>query len=109
MLCFCGGLGEVASMAFEPNNIGDTLINIGIRIRVVALGVEALAREKDRSEDGQVICALLWQFSEEIAEVSALMNTDHSASSEEQRCPLHPLEQTWAEPPSMSVKCQKQT
>jgi hypothetical protein len=56
-----------------------------------------------------VICALLWQFSEEIAEVSALMNTDHSASSEEQRCPLHPLEQTWAEPPSMSVKCQKQT
>jgi hypothetical protein len=50
-----------------------------------------------------VICALLWQFSEEIAEVSALMNTDHSASSEEQRCP------TCAEPPSMSVKCQKQT
>jgi hypothetical protein len=56
-------------MAFEPNRIGNTLIDIGIRMRLAALGVEALAREKDRSEDGQAICALLCQLSEEIAEV----------------------------------------
>ena len=60
-------------MAFEPNRIGNTLIDIGIRMRLAALGVEALAREKDRSEDGQAICALLCQLSEEIAEISALM------------------------------------
>ena len=62
-------------MAFEPNRIGNTLIDIGIRMRLAALGVEALAREKDRSEDGQAICALLCQLSEEIAEVSALVTT----------------------------------
>ena len=56
-------------MAFEPNRIGNTLIDIGIRMRLAALGVEALAREEHRSEDRQAICALLCQLSEEIAEV----------------------------------------
>jgi hypothetical protein len=69
-------------MAIEPNRIGDTLIDIGLRMRLAALCVEALAREKDRSEDGQAICALLCQLSEEIAEVSALVTTDDCASLE---------------------------
>ena len=73
-------------MAFEPNRIGNTLIDIGIRMRLAALGVEALAREKDRSEDGQAICALLCQLSEEIAEVSALVTTDDCASLEGTQC-----------------------
>jgi hypothetical protein len=57
----------------ESKELADHLIDLGIKVRVLAIAVEALGREKQRPQDGIAISAMLVQLSDEIADVSEML------------------------------------
>jgi hypothetical protein len=53
--------------------LADHLIELGIKVRVLALAVEGLGRQKGRAQDGLAISAMLVKLSDEIADVSEMI------------------------------------
>ena len=57
----------------HSRDLADHLIELGIKVRVLAIAVEGLGRKKRRSRDGIAISAMLLQLSDEIADLSAMI------------------------------------
>jgi hypothetical protein len=57
----------------HSKEVVDRLIELGIKVRVLAIAVEGLGRQKGRIEDGVAISAMLLQLSDEIADVSEMI------------------------------------
>lgn len=53
--------------------LAEHLIELGIKVRVLALAVEGLGRQKGRAQDGLAISAMLVKLSDEIADVSEMI------------------------------------
>ena len=53
--------------------LADHLIELGIKVRVLAIAVEGLGRHKGRAQDGLAISAMLVKLSDEIADVSEMI------------------------------------
>lgn len=53
--------------------LADHLVELGIKVRVLAIAVEGLGRQKGRPRDGLAISAMLVQLSDEIADVSEMI------------------------------------
>jgi hypothetical protein len=53
--------------------LADQLVELGIKVRVLAIAVEGLGRQKGRSQDGLAISAMLVQLSDEIADMSEMV------------------------------------
>ncbi len=59
--------GEVG---MQNHTIAEHLIELGLKLRVLAMAVEGLGRRKGRVADGAAISAMLYQISDEIADMS---------------------------------------
>ena len=57
----------------RSEELANHLIDLGIKVRVLAIAVEALGRTKNRDQDGIAISAMLMQLSDEIADVSEMI------------------------------------
>lgn len=57
----------------HPKELADQLIELGIKVRVLAIAVEGLGRQKGRVQDGVAISAMLVQLSDEIADMSEMI------------------------------------
>jgi hypothetical protein len=57
----------------HSRDLADHLIELGIKVRVLAIAVEGLGRQKRRSRDGIAISAMLLQLSDEIADLSEMI------------------------------------
>ena len=53
--------------------LADHLVELGIKVRVLAIAVEGLGRQQGRAQDGLAISAMLVQLSDEIADVSEMI------------------------------------
>jgi hypothetical protein len=66
-------------MGAQPcaKDLTDRLIDLGIKVRVLAIAVEGLGRKQDRAQDGFAISAMLVQLSDEIADLSEMIIPPH--------------------------------
>jgi hypothetical protein len=64
------------------------LLELGLRLRVLAMAVEGLGRRKGREPDGVAISAMLYQISDEIADMGDVVDPPNSASG--------PARSTWS-------------
>ncbi len=62
------GLGGEVGM--QDHTIAEHLLELGLKLRVLAMAVEGLGRRKGRVADGAAISAMLYQISDEIADMS---------------------------------------
>ena len=60
----------MGAQPWREGNPTDRLIDLGIKVRVLAIAVEGLGRKQDRAQDGFAISAMLVQLSDEIADWS---------------------------------------
>jgi hypothetical protein len=57
----------------RTQELADHLVELGVKVRVLAIAVEGLGRKKGRAQDGLAISAMLVQLSDEIADVSEMI------------------------------------
>jgi hypothetical protein len=57
----------------------DHLVELGIRVRVLAIAVEGLGRARGRDQDGIAISAMLVQLSDEIVDVTEMITPSSTA------------------------------
>jgi hypothetical protein len=60
--------------------LADRLIDLGTKVRVLAIAVEGLGRKQDRAQDGLAISAMLVQLGDEIADVTEMVVPSISAT-----------------------------
>jgi hypothetical protein len=64
-----------------PNHdTAEHLLELGLRLRVLAMAVEGLGRQKGREPDGIAISVMLYQISDEIADMGDVVDPPDTAS-----------------------------
>jgi hypothetical protein len=69
------------SLGWIPRSArGNWPIDLGTKVRVLAIAVEGLGRKQDRAQDGLAISAMLVQLGDEIADVTEMVVPSISAT-----------------------------
>lgn len=63
----------------QEHTIAEHLLELELKLRVLAMAVEGLGRRRGRGADGAAISAMLYQISDEIADMSDAVDPPSSA------------------------------